>query len=122
MEPSERFSLAELLLTEPNPGKEANDAGTQSGTPQPGPAAAQEAVTASPPELPFTYRRQEMLSPPGFEPPGSTEEEEEEEEGGQGMRQPLGPIALLISDKPVIIRDHAGWDLVPEEPVPEPVP
>ncbi|NWX06135.1 I12R1 protein, partial [Caloenas nicobarica] len=118
VEPSERFSLAELLLTEPNPGKEANDAGTRSGALQPSPAAAQEPVTASPPELPFTYRRQEMLSPPGFEPPGSTEEEEEEEEGRPGMHQPLVPIALLISDKPVIIRDQAGWDLAPDEPVP----
>ncbi|KAK2542167.1 Il12rb1 [Columba guinea] len=118
LEPSERFSLAELLLTEPNLGKEMNDAGTRSGTPQPSPTVAQKPVTVSPPELPFTYRRQEMLSPPGFEPHGSAEEEEEEEGGRQVVRQPLVPIALLISDKPVIIRDQAGWDLAPEEPLP----
>ncbi|XP_071655727.1 LOW QUALITY PROTEIN: interleukin-12 receptor subunit beta-1 [Patagioenas fasciata] len=115
VEPSEKFSLAELLLTEPNPGQEVNDAGTRSGTPQPSPTAAQEPVTVSPPELPFTYRRQDTLSPPGFEPHDSAEEEEEEEEGRQVVRQPLVPIALLISDKPVIIRDQAGWDPAPEE-------
>ncbi|OPJ86713.1 interleukin-12 receptor subunit beta-1 [Patagioenas fasciata monilis] len=115
VEPSEKFSLAELLLTEPNPGQEVNDAGTRPGTPQPSPTAAQEPVTVSPPELPFTYRRQDTLSPPGFEPHDSAEEEEEEEEGRQVVRQPLVPIALLISDKPVIIRDQAGWDPAPEE-------
>lgn len=72
-------------------------------------------------ELPFTYRRQEVLSPEGFLPPGSTsctgyppgeeeDEEEEEEDGSRGLRQPPVPIALLISDKPIIIRDEEGWD------------
>ncbi|KAM6396110.1 interleukin-12 receptor subunit beta-1 [Rhynochetos jubatus] len=126
LEPSERFSAAELL-TEPNPGKETDDAGTRPDTPQPGPTA-EELVTVCPPgcetELPFAYRRQEVLSPDGFPPPGSTghlaseeEEEEEEEEGRQGLCQPLVPIALLISDKPIIIRDEEGWDPSPEKSV-----
>ncbi|XP_049663026.1 interleukin-12 receptor subunit beta-1 [Accipiter gentilis] len=124
LEPSERFSPAELLLPEPNPGKETTDAGTRPGTPQPGPAADKLAVVCPlgcEKELPFTYRRQEVLSPEGFLPPGSTsctgyplgeeeEEEEEEEDGRQGLRQAPVPIALLISDKPIIIRDEEGWD------------
>ncbi|XP_009893494.1 PREDICTED: interleukin-12 receptor subunit beta-1 [Charadrius vociferus] len=136
VEPLERFSPAELLITELNPSKEMADAGTRPGTPQPtmpqpGPAV-EEPVVVCPSgcekELPFAYRRQEMLSPVGFPSPGSTgcsgclpgkeEEEEEEEEGRRGLHQPLVPIALLISDKPVIIRDEEGWDPPPEKSVP----
>ncbi|NXD82432.1 I12R1 protein, partial [Halcyon senegalensis] len=130
LEPSERFSPAELLIPEPNPSKEMTDTGSWPSTPQPGPVA-KEPVVLCPPgcekELPFTYRRQEVLSPEGLSPPGSTgcishppseeEEEEEEEEGWRGLRQPLVPIALLISDKPVIIRDEEGWDPSPEQSV-----
>ncbi|XP_030919908.1 interleukin-12 receptor subunit beta-1 [Geospiza fortis] len=124
LEPSERFSPAELLLTEPNPSEETTDTGSQSEVPlpdvsQPDPAMEKpETALMSPPgcgeELPFAYRRQEMLSPVGSPPSGSTsctghrpgqeEQEEEEEEGRQGLHQPLIPIALLISDKPIIIR------------------
>ncbi|NXK09098.1 I12R1 protein, partial [Herpetotheres cachinnans] len=132
VEPSERFSPAELLLMEPNPGKESTDASTWPGTPQPGPAAEEPAVVCPPgceKELPFAYRRQEVLSLVGFPPPGSTsctghppskgEEEEEEEEAGRwGLHQPLVPIALLISNKPVIIRDEEGWDPPLEKLVP----
>ncbi|KAM6040362.1 LOW QUALITY PROTEIN: interleukin-12 receptor subunit beta-1 [Theristicus caerulescens] len=127
VEPSESFSPAELLLTELNPGKEMTDAGTQPGTLQPSPTA-EEPVVVCPreKELPFAYRRQELLSLAGFPPPGSTgcsgllageeeEEKEEEEEGRQGLHQLLVPIALLISDKPVIIRDEEGWDPSPEK-------
>jgi len=126
VEPSERFSPAELLITEPNPGKETTDAGTRPGTPQPSPAAEEPAAVCPPgceKGLLFAYRRQEVLSPGGFPPPGSTsnppgkeeeEEEEEEEEGRQELRQRLVPIALLISDKPVIIRDEEGWDPLPK--------
>ncbi|XP_074707856.1 interleukin-12 receptor subunit beta-1 isoform X1 [Strix uralensis] len=125
LEPSERFSLAELLLLEPNPSKEMTEAGTWPGTPQPGPVA-KEPVVMCPPgcekELPFTYRRQDVLSPVGFPLPGEEEEEEKEEEkeedkegGRQGLCQPLVPIPLLISDKPVIIRDEEGWDPSPEK-------
>ncbi|NWY35058.1 I12R1 protein, partial [Pheucticus melanocephalus] len=113
LEPSERFSPAELLLEEQNPGEETTDTGSQSVVPlpevsQPGPAVEKPvAVVMSPPgcgeELPFAYRRQEMLSPVGSPPSGSTgstghppgQEEEEEEEGRQGLHQPLIPIALL---------------------------
>ncbi|NXR70233.1 I12R1 protein, partial [Rhadina sibilatrix] len=129
LEPSERFNPAELLLlAEPNPSEETTDTGTQTAVPppdvsQPSPALEKPAAVAvSPPgcgeELPFAYRRQEMLSPgqsPPSDsssctghPPGEEEEEEEEEEGRQGLRQPLIPIALLISDKPIIIRDEEG--------------
>ncbi|NXG16979.1 I12R1 protein, partial [Grallaria varia] len=128
LEPSERFNPAELLLTEPNSSKELTDTGTQTdvtraSVPQPGPEAEKPAVVVCPPgcgeEMSFTYRRQEMLSPVGTPPPGSIsgtghppkeeeEEEEEEEEGRQGLHQPLIPIALLISDKPIIIRDEEG--------------
>ncbi|NXL47760.1 I12R1 protein, partial [Podilymbus podiceps] len=130
VEPSERFSPAELLLLELNPSKETTDAGTRPGTPQPGPTAEEPAVECPlgcEKELPLTYRRQEVLSPVGFPPPGSTnctgrlsgqEEEEEEEEGRQGLSQLLVPIALLISDKPIIIRDEEGWDPSPEKLVP----
>ncbi|NXG93794.1 I12R1 protein, partial [Stercorarius parasiticus] len=122
VEPSERFSSAELLITELDPRKGMADAGTRPGTPQPGPVA-EEPVVVCPSgcdkELPFTYRRQEVLSPVGFPLPGSTgEEEEEEEEGRWGQCQPLVRIALLISDKPVIIRDEEGWDPSPEKSVP----
>lgn len=96
---------------------------------QPGPAMEKPAAVLVSPqgcgeELPFAYRRQEMLSPGESPPSGSTSctghplgEEEEEEEGGHGPHQPLIPIALLISDKPIIIRDEEGWDLSPEQSV-----
>ncbi|NWX32686.1 I12R1 protein, partial [Notiomystis cincta] len=138
LEPSERFNAAELLLTEPDPSEETADSGTQTAVPhpdvsQPGPALEKPAaVLVSPPgcaeELPFAYRRQHLLSPEGSPPSGSTscsghppgeeEEEEEEEEGRQGLHQPLIPIALLISDKPIIIRDEEGWEPSPEKSVP----
>ncbi|NXH39280.1 I12R1 protein, partial [Dicaeum eximium] len=133
LEPSERFSPAELLLTEPSPGEDTTGTGTQTEVPhpevsQPGPALEKPvAVVMSPPgcgeELPFAYRRQEMLSPVGSPCSGSSsctgeEEEEEEEEGRQGLHQPLIPIALLISDKPIIIRDEGGWDPSPEKWLP----
>ncbi|KAM6294815.1 interleukin-12 receptor subunit beta-1 [Aegotheles albertisi] len=126
VEPSESFSAAELLLTEPDPNKEVpTDIGTRPGTPQPG-SMAEEPVVVCPSEkeLPFTYRRQEVLSPVEFTQPGSTsssgheeEEEEEEEEGRQSLCQPLVPITLLISDKPIIIRDEEGWDPSPGKSV-----
>lgn len=128
MEPSENFSLAELLLTELNPGKETTDASTQPGMLHPSPVAKEPAEVCPPgckKELPFAYRRQEVLSPEvlspaGFPLPGSTshlagEEEEEEEEERQGLHQLLVPFALLISDKPIIIRDKEGWDPLPEK-------
>ncbi|NXO65639.1 I12R1 protein, partial [Phainopepla nitens] len=136
LEPSERFNPAELQLVEPNPSEETTDTGTQAAVPhpdvsQPGPALEKPAaVLLSPPgcgeELPFAYRRQEMLSPLRSAASGSTsctghppgEEEEEEEEGRQRLHQPLIPIALLISDKPIIIRDEEGWDPSPENSVP----
>ncbi|RLV90739.1 hypothetical protein DV515_00014330 [Chloebia gouldiae] len=140
LEPSERFNPAELLLMEPNPSEETTDTGTQTAGPlpavsQPGPALEKPAAVVMSPagcgeELPFAYRRQDMLSPVGSSPSGSTsctghppreeEEEEEEEEGRQGLHQPLIPIALLISDKPIIIRGEEGWDPSPEKSVPQP--
>ncbi|XP_062483538.1 interleukin-12 receptor subunit beta-1 [Pezoporus occidentalis] len=94
VEPSERFSPAELLLIELNPSKEGPDGSTEPSKPQPGPVA-EEPVVVCPlgceKELPFAYRRQEVLSPAGFPAPGSTsytghpsEEEEEKEEEGSG--------------------------------------
>ncbi|NWI44534.1 I12R1 protein, partial [Picathartes gymnocephalus] len=75
LEPSERFNPAELLLTELNPGEETTDTSTQTAVPhpdvsQPGPALEQPVAAAvSPPgcgeELPFSYRRQDLLSPVG---------------------------------------------------------
>ncbi|NWI26662.1 I12R1 protein, partial [Sula dactylatra] len=126
VEPSERFSPAELLLTKLNPGKEMTDAGTRPSTPQPSPTAEEPVVVCllgCEKELPFAYRRQEVLSPDGFPPPGSTScsshlVKEEEERGRQGLHQLLVPIALLISDKPVIIRDEEGWDPSLEKSVP----
>lgn len=116
VEPSERFSPAELLLTELNPGKEVPDSSTEPSEQQPGPMAEEPAVVCPlgcEKELPFAYRRQEVLSPVGFPPPSSTsytshpsEEEQKEEEGNGELSQPLVPIALLISDKPIIIRDE----------------
>ncbi|NWV67742.1 I12R1 protein, partial [Malurus elegans] len=108
LEPSERFNPAELLLPEPNPSEEEADTGTGTAVappeePQPCPALEKPAeVAVSPPacaeELPFAYRRQEMLSPAGSPVPGEEEEKEEkeeEEDGRQGPHQPLIPIALL---------------------------
>ncbi|NWS31870.1 I12R1 protein, partial [Polioptila caerulea] len=139
LEPSEKFDAAKLLLPEPNPSEETTDTGTLTAVPhpdvsQPGPELEKPAaVVVSPPscgeELPFAYRRQEMLSPVGSPPSGSTscpghppgeeeDDEEEEEEGRQGLQKPLIPIALLISDKPIIIRDEEGWDPSPEQSVP----
>ncbi|NXU69256.1 I12R1 protein, partial [Horornis vulcanius] len=73
LELSERFNPAQLLQTEPNPSEETTDTDTQTVVPhpdvsQPGPALEKPAgVVVSPPgcgeELPFAYRRQEMLSP-----------------------------------------------------------
>ncbi|NXT95651.1 I12R1 protein, partial [Anhinga rufa] len=142
VEPSERFSPAELLLTKLNPGKEVTEADTRPSTPQPSPTAEEPTVVCPPgceKELPFAYQRQEVLSPVGFLPLGSTscsshleseeeeeekeeerekEEKEEEEQGRQGQHQLPVPIALLISDKPVIIRDEEGWDPSLEKSVP----
>ncbi|KAJ7412306.1 interleukin-12 receptor subunit beta-1 [Willisornis vidua] len=137
LEPSERFNPAELLLPEPYSSKETPDTDTQTdvthpSVPQPSPEAEKlvPAVVVGPPscgeDTTFTYRRQEVLSPVGSLLPGSTsctghppgEEEEEEEEGRQGLHQPLIPIALLISNKPIIIRDEEGCDPSPEKSVP----
>ncbi|NWU82754.1 I12R1 protein, partial [Onychorhynchus coronatus] len=146
LEPSERFNSAELLLTEPNSSKETADTSTQTDVPhpdvpqpntsQPSPVVEKPAqvLVVCPPgceeEMTFAYRRQEMLSPVGSPPPGSTsctghppseqeeEEEEEEEEGRQKLHKPLIPIALLISNKSIIIRDQEGWDPSPEKSVP----
>ncbi|NWQ61998.1 I12R1 protein, partial [Neopipo cinnamomea] len=143
LEPSERFNPAELLLMEPNPSKETTDTSTQTDVPhpnvpqpnmsQPSPVVEKpaEVVVVCPSgceeEVTFAYRRQEMLSPVGSPPPGSTsctghppseEEEEKEEEGRQGLHQPLIPIALLISNKSIIIRDQEGWGPAPEKSVP----
>ncbi|XP_017691878.1 PREDICTED: interleukin-12 receptor subunit beta-1-like [Lepidothrix coronata] len=144
LEPSERFNPAELLLTELNPSKETTDTTTQTDVPRPSvpqPNVPQpslvmekpaEVLVVCPPgceeEMTFAYRRQEMLSPVGFPPPGSTsctghppgkeEEEEEEEEGRQELCQPLIPIALLISNKSIIIGDQEGWNLSQEKSVP----
>ncbi|XP_032568026.1 interleukin-12 receptor subunit beta-1 [Chiroxiphia lanceolata] len=104
----------------------------QPNVPQPSPVTEkpEEVLVVCPPgceeEMTFAYRRQEMLSPVGFPPPGSTsctghplgEEEEEEEEGRQGLCQPLIPIALLISNKSIVIRDQEGWNPSPEKSVP----
>ncbi|NXF99158.1 I12R1 protein, partial [Sakesphorus luctuosus] len=134
LEPSERFNPAELLLPEPNSSKEMPDTNTQTdvtlpSVPQPSPEAEKlvPVVVVGPPgcreETSFTYRRQEVLSPVGSPLPGSTSctghpPDEEEEEGRQGLHQPLIPIALLISNKPIIIRDEEGWDPSPEKSVP----
>ncbi|NWI57910.1 I12R1 protein, partial [Calyptomena viridis] len=139
LEPSERFSPAELLLTEPNPSKETTGSSTQTDVPhpngpQPSPVAEKPPVVVVCPqgcgeEMSFAYRRQEILSPVGSPLPGSTsctghppsedeeeeKKEEKEEEGRQGLHQPLVPIALLISNKPIIIRDEEGWDSTPEK-------
>ncbi|XP_064031049.1 LOW QUALITY PROTEIN: interleukin-12 receptor subunit beta-1 [Pogoniulus pusillus] len=121
----------ELLMPEPNPGKEMTNTSTWPGTPQPGPTA-EELVALCPPgceqELPFAYRRQEVLCPEALSPPSSiscishvpNEEEEKEEEGKWGLHQPLIPITLLISNKPIIIRNEEGQD-PSQELVPQPV-
>ncbi|KAM9369054.1 interleukin-12 receptor subunit beta-1 [Phaethornis superciliosus] len=140
LEPSERFSTAELLLPEPNPSTETPmDASMRPGTPKPSLLAEEPAVVTRlevthpvvtcpevtcPEELPFAYCRQEVLSPVGFPEPSSTsdsghppdyddEEEEEGEEGRRGLHQPLVPITLLICDKPITIRDEEEWDSPP---------
>lgn len=116
-------------MPEPNPGKMTNTS-TWPGTPQPGPTA-EELVPLCPPgweqELPFAYRRQDVLCPEVLSPPGSiscishvpNEEEEKEEEGKWGLHQPLIPITLLISNKPIIIRNEEGQD-PSQELVPQP--
>ncbi|XP_009996110.1 PREDICTED: interleukin-12 receptor subunit beta-1 [Chaetura pelagica] len=80
LEPSERFSTAELLV-QLNPSKEtpvdpSTKPSTRPSTPQPSLVAEEPAVAcpvvACPAELPFTYRRQELLSPVEFPPPGSS--------------------------------------------------
>ncbi|XP_054031401.1 interleukin-12 receptor subunit beta-1 [Dryobates pubescens] len=132
VEPSERFSPAELLMPEPNPSKELPilesnpdkemaDTSTWPGTPQPVPTAEEPVVLCLPgceQDLPFAYRRQEVLRPEALPSPGSPEEEEEEEEGRWGLHQPLIPITLLISNKPIIIRNQEGCDPSQEELVP----
>ncbi|XP_068020885.1 interleukin-12 receptor subunit beta-1 [Melanerpes formicivorus] len=146
VEPSERFSPAELLMPEPNPrkelpslesnpDKEMADSSTWPGTPQPVPTA-EEPVALCPPgceqDLPFAYRRQEVLRPEASPPPGSPgcirqvpnkeeeekQEEEEEDEGRWGLHQPLIPTTLLISNKPIIIRNQEGCDPSQEELMP----
>ncbi|NXI62733.1 I12R1 protein, partial [Anseranas semipalmata] len=127
VEPSEKFSLAELLITELNPEKEAAG-GTRPHTPQPGPTTEETAELGQPGcerELPFEYRRQEVLSPvpaasggvPSYGTGCSGHPPEEEGAGSWGLPQPLVPLALLISDKPVIIRDEEGPELLQEKSV-----
>uniref|UniRef100_A0A8B9EEV3 Interleukin 12 receptor subunit beta 1 n=1 Tax=Anser cygnoides TaxID=8845 RepID=A0A8B9EEV3_ANSCY len=62
-EPSEKFSLAELLVMEPSPEQEVADS-TRPRTPQPSPKEPAElGQPGCKRELPFEYRRQEVLSP-----------------------------------------------------------
>ncbi|XP_068518010.1 interleukin-12 receptor subunit beta-1 isoform X4 [Anas acuta] len=131
-EPSEKFNLAELLVTEPSPEKEVAD-GTRPRTPQPSPKKPKEPMELGQlgceRELPFDYRQQEVLSPlPSPEPAESNggptcgtgcsgHQTLEEGEGNSGLLWPLVPLALLISDKPVIIRDEEGSELLQEKSV-----
>ncbi|XP_067169171.1 LOW QUALITY PROTEIN: interleukin-12 receptor subunit beta-1 [Apteryx mantelli] len=87
VEPSEKFSRAELLVTEPGPEKE----GAESRAP---PAGA-----AEPPaeELPFEYRRQEVPGPAGAQE-------------NPGLCWPLLPPAPLGMDEPVALRGEGSLD------------
>ncbi|NXH15736.1 I12R1 protein, partial [Bucco capensis] len=127
VEPSETFSPAELLITELNPEKEMTNSGTQPSSPAPSPTAEELGVLCPPGwerEMPFTYRKQELLNPEELPAASCTskeeeeEEEEEEEQGRQSLHQPWVPIALLISNKPIIIRDEEGWEPSLEKLVP----
>lgn len=128
-EPSEKFNLADLLVMEPSPEKEAAD-GTRPRTPQPSPKEPTElGQPGCERELPFDYRQQEVLSPLQSPEPAesnggptcgtgcSGHQTLEEGVGNSGLPRPLVPLALLISDKPVIIRDEEGSELLQEKSV-----
>ncbi|NXL88807.1 I12R1 protein, partial [Alectura lathami] len=124
VEPSEMFSPGKVLVTELSPEKEVADS-TRPCTPQPSP---EELPEPGPPsceaELPFEYRRQEVLGPAlsplpaesGGLPTCSTSSSGPppvaEGMGSWGLPQALVPLALLISDKPIIVRDEEGLELL----------
>lgn len=119
-------------MTELSPEKEVAD-GTRPRTPQPSPKKNKEPVELGQlgceRELPFDYRQQEVLSPlPSPEPAESNRgptcgtgcsghQTLEEDVGNSGLPWLLVPLALLISDKPVIIRDEEGSELLQEKSV-----
>ncbi|NXC46217.1 I12R1 protein, partial [Penelope pileata] len=124
VEPSERFSPAELLVTELSPEKEVAGS-TQSHRPQPEPREPSEPEQPGREmELPFEYRRQELgpvLAGLGEAPAcgagSSGPPATEEGSGSWGLPPALVHFALLISDKPVIIRDQEGLELLQEKSV-----
>ncbi|OXB56370.1 hypothetical protein ASZ78_001778 [Callipepla squamata] len=114
LEPSEQLSPGELLVMEMSPEKEAATS-TRPRTPQLSPKEPTE-----PPqprcdvELPFAYRRQEVLDP---EPAGSGgvpscgPTAPEEDAGSWGLGQALAPLVLLKSIAP---QDQEGAGLLQE--------
>ncbi|OXB73125.1 UNVERIFIED_CONTAM: hypothetical protein H355_012050 [Colinus virginianus] len=114
VEPSEQLSPGELLVMEMSPEKKAATS-TRPHTPQLSP---KEPTEPSQPrcnvELPFAYRRQEVLDP---EPAGSGgvpscgPTAPEEDAGSWGLGQALAPLVLL---KPIAPQDQEGARLLQE--------
>ncbi|XP_015742289.1 interleukin-12 receptor subunit beta-1 [Coturnix japonica] len=118
VEPSEHLSPGELLVMELSPEKEAAT-NTRPHTPQLSPREQTEPLQPHfNMELPFTYRRQEVLDPepvgsggvPICGPPAA-----EEGVGNWGLSQVLAPLVLL---KPITPQDQESVGLLQEKVVP----
>ncbi|XP_048783534.1 interleukin-12 receptor subunit beta-1 isoform X2 [Lagopus muta] len=121
LEPSEQLSPGELLVMELSPEKEAA-ASPRPHTPQLSPKEPMEPLQPHcKMELPFTYRRQEVLDPePGRsgglgEVPTCGPTAAEEGAGSWGLSQALPPLVLL---KPISPQDQEGVGLLQEKAVP----
>ncbi|POI23451.1 hypothetical protein CIB84_012801 [Bambusicola thoracicus] len=118
VEPSEQLSPGELLVMELSPEKEAATS-VRPHTPELSPKELMEPLQPHcKMELPFTYRRQEVLYP---EPVGSggvpSCDPTAAEEGAEnwGLSQVLAPVVLL---KPITPQDQEGVGLLQEMAVP----
>ncbi|XP_031459897.1 interleukin-12 receptor subunit beta-1 isoform X2 [Phasianus colchicus] len=118
LEPSEQLSPEELLVMELSPEKEAATS-TQPLTPQLSPKEPMEPLQPHcKMELPFAYRRQEVLDP---EPVGSGgvptcgPTAAEDGAGSWGPSQVLPPLVQL---KPITPQDQEGVGLLQEKAVP----
>lgn len=136
LEPSEKISPTEALVTEFSSDKEEPDMTTETRSLQLYAMTddVAEGQTGSENDLPFEYRRQVLLTPaeeeqednafiefagvcgennlteagpgPSQPPPGEGVAVE-----GSGLSRPLVQLSLLLSDKPIIIKNRESFDL-----------
>lgn len=141
MEPSENIGPTELLVTELVWDKEVPEASAETRSllhctvadDPAGTLPAEEGRAGSEAELPFEYRQQELLPrigeaqgdcaggcgriSPGDEVLGCSQPPPAGDMALEAAQppQPLVPLSLLLSDKPIIIKNGEGLELRHEE-------